>query len=156
MSTVIAVLHVVCAVFIVGPMAILPMTAMRSIRAGEGSQVVALSKSTRLFSLLSLLVIVFGFGAMGMSEFNISFGATWIWLSILLYVVALGLALFLIVPVMQRTGEALRATAIPGTQPDTASPGVAVPQSGYAAIAAGSGITTLCLLVIVILMVWKP
>lgn len=34
MNTVIAVLHGACAVFIVGPWAILPMTAMRAIRAG--------------------------------------------------------------------------------------------------------------------------
>lgn len=137
-------------------MAILPMTAMRSIRAGDGHQVVALSKSTRLFSLLSLIVIVFGFGAMGMSKFNISFGATWIWLSIVLYVIALGVALFLVVPVMRRTGEALTVTATSGTQSNTASPGAAAPKNSYGAIAAGTAIATLCLLVVIILMVWKP
>ena len=39
METLFAVLHVVSAVFIVGPMAILPMTAMRALRAGNAGQV---------------------------------------------------------------------------------------------------------------------
>ena len=56
METLFATLHVVAAVFIVGPLAILPMTAMRAIRAGQGQQVDVLARSTFLLSLLSLLV----------------------------------------------------------------------------------------------------
>ncbi|MDN2783585.1 hypothetical protein PAI99_08730, partial [Campylobacter jejuni] len=64
METLFAVLHVVSAVFIVGPMAILPMTAMRAVRAGNAEQGQVLAKSTNLISLLSLLVVFFGFGVM--------------------------------------------------------------------------------------------
>lgn len=143
MNTVLGILHVVCAVFIVGPMAILPMTAMRSVRAGEAGQVASLAKSTNLFSLLSLLVIIFGFGVMGMSDpkYHISFASTWIWLSIVLYVIALALSLFLVVPTMRKASADLKDGAAKG---------------GYGAIAAGSGIAALCLLVVVVLMVWKP
>jgi len=143
MDTVLTILHVVAAVFIVGPMAILPMTAMRAVRAGEATQVKSLAKSTNLFSLLSLLVIIFGFGVMGMTDpkYHVTFASTWIWLSIVLYVIALGLSLFLVVPTMRKAG---------------ADPAAGTPASSYGAIAAGSGVATLCLLAVVVLMVWKP
>jgi uncharacterized membrane protein len=143
MDTVLNILHVVCAVFIVGPMAILPMTAMRAVRAGEAGQVKTLAKSTNIFSWLSLLVIVFGFGVMGMSDpkYHVTIASTWIWLSIVLYVIALGLSLFLVVPTMRKASAEITA----GTA-----------AKNYAPIAAGSGIASLCLLAVVVLMVWKP
>lgn len=142
METLFAVLHVVSAVFIVGPMAILPMTAMRAIRAGDARQVETLAKSTNLLSLLSLLVALFGFGLMGMADpkLHLSITTPWILSSIVLYVVALAVTLFLVVPTMRRAAEALRE----GTA------------SRYPQLAAGSGVASLLLLVVVILMVWKP
>lgn len=67
METVLNVLHVLAAVFIIGPMAILPMTAMRAIRGGDGAQVRSLAQSTNVLSLASLIVIIFGFGVMSLS-----------------------------------------------------------------------------------------
>jgi uncharacterized membrane protein len=142
MDTLFSVLHVVSAVFIVGPMAILPMTAMRAVRAGNADQVGVLAKSTNLTALLSLLVIVFGFGAMSLADekYHLSITTPWILWSLILYAVALGLTLFLVVPTMRRAAEALRE----GTA------------SRYPAIAAGSGVATLLLVAVVVLMVWKP
>ncbi|WP_022884863.1 DUF2269 family protein [Glaciibacter superstes] len=148
MDIVFNVLHVVAAVFIIGPMAILPMTAMRAVRAGNGAQVATLAKSTYLFSLLSLVVAVLGFGVMGMApdEYNLSFTTPWILWSVILYVVALGLSLFLVVPTMRKAAEALKGNG-----------GLASKESGrYPAIAAGSGVVSLLLLAVVVLMVWKP
>lgn len=148
METLFAVLHVVSAVFIVGPMAILPMTAMRAVRAGNASQVAVLAKSTNLISLLSLLVVFFGFGVMGLADkkYDLSIVTPWILWSIVLYVIALGLTLFLVVPTMRRAAEALQAA-------DTAQSGEA---TKYPAIAAGSGVASLLLVAVVVLMVWKP
>lgn len=148
METLFAVLHVVSAVFIVGPMAILPMTAMRAVRAGNGGQVAVLAKSTNLISLLSLLVVFFGFGVMGLADkkYDLSIVTPWILWSIVLYVIALGLTLFLVVPTMRRAAEALQAA-------DTAQGGEALT---YPAIAAGSGVASLLLVAVVVLMVWKP
>lgn len=142
METLFAVLHVVAAVFIVGPMAILPMTAMRAVRAGNAGQVEVLAKSTNLTSLLSLLVVVFGFGVMGLADkkYDLSITTPWILWSIILYAIALGLNLFLVVPTMRTAAGALRD----GTA------------SKYPAIAAGSGAATLLLVAVVVLMVWKP
>jgi uncharacterized membrane protein len=148
MENLMNILHVVSAVFIVGPMAILPMTAMRAIRAGNGVQVAGLAKSTNLLSLLSLIVVVFGFGAMSMADerFNLSVTTPWILWSIILYAVALGLSLFLVVPTMRRAAEALQGSG--STAP--AAP------NRYPAIAAGSGTASLLLVIVVVLMVWKP
>jgi uncharacterized membrane protein len=142
METLFAVLHVVAAVFIVGPMAILPMTAMRAVRAGDARQVETLAKSTNLISLLSLIVVFFGFAVMGTADpkYHLSIVTPWILWSLILYVVALALTLFLVVPTMRRAAEALRDGSA----------------SKYPAIAAGSGVASLLLVIVVVLMVWKP
>src|SRR5919112_2298048 len=109
MDTVLNVLHVVTAVFLVGPMAILPMTAMRAVRAGEWSMVATLARSTRVFSLLSLLVAVLGFGVVGTADerFDLSVTTPWVLTSIVLYLVALGLSLAIVVPSMTKAAAAL-------------------------------------------------
>jgi uncharacterized membrane protein len=142
METVFVVLHVVTAVFIVGPMAILPMTAMRAVRAENADQVTVLAQSTNLTSLLSLVVVLFGFGAMGLADekYNLSIVTPWILWSIVLYTIALGLTLFLVVPTMRRAGDAIRGGEA----------------SKYPAIAAGSGVASLLLVAVAVLMVWKP
>ena len=146
MDTLLNVLHVVTAVFLVGPMAILPMTAMRAVRAGEWSMVATLARSTRVFSLLSLLVAVLGFGVVGTADerFDLSVTTPWVRTSIVLYLVALALSLALVVPSMttaaarleEGRGDAARAL--------------------YGRISAGSGIVSLLLVAVTVLMVWKP
>ncbi len=146
MNTVLTVLHVVAAVFLVGPMAILPMTALRALRAGEWSMVSTLAVSTRVFSLASLLVAVLGFGVVGTADkrFDLSVTTSWVLTSIILYVIALALSLAVVVPAMKRAageleggrGEAARAL--------------------YGRIAAGSGVVSLLLVAVTVLMVWKP
>ena len=146
MDTVLTVLHVVAAVFLVGPMAILPMTALRALRAGEWSMVSTLAVSTRVFSLASLLVAVLGFGVVGTADkrFDLSVTTSWVLTSIILYVSALALSLAVVVPAMKRAageleggrGEAARAL--------------------YGRIAAGSGVVSLLLVAVTVLMVWKP
>ena len=139
-------LHVVTAVFIVGPMAILPMTAMRSIRAGQAGQVATIAKSVNIFTLLSIVVTIFGFGALGLKEADDTwtFASTWVWLSLVLYVVALAINLFLVVPSLRSAAKAL------------AEGPASVRAASYPQIAAGSGVASLLLVLVVVLMVWKP
>lgn len=148
MHTVMNVLHVLTAVFIVGPMAVLPMTAMRSLRAGDPDRVATLGRSTMLLSLLSLLVVIFGFGLLGVSDpaYGLSVGTTWVWLSLLLYAVALALNLGVVVPTLRSSASRLR-------EPEAAGSGIA---TAYQRVASSSGTASLLLLVVVILMVWKP
>jgi len=146
MDTVLTVLHVVAAVFLVGPMAILPMTALRALRAGEWSMVSTLAVSTRVFSLASLLVAVLGFGVVGTADkrFDLSVTTSWVLTSIILYVIALALSLAVVVPSMKRAAGELE-----GGRGEAA-------RSLYGRIAAGSGVVSLLLVAVTVLMVWKP
>lgn len=147
MEITLSVLHVVTAVFIIGPMAILPMTGMRAMRAGDGGQVATLAKSTFVISLLSLLVVVFGFGVMGMSDPKdaLSMGTPWILWSIILYLVALALSLGVVVPALRKASAELLAGGSGAAKP-----------AGYSRVAMSSGLGALLLVAVVVLMVWKP
>ena len=149
MEPLLSTLHVVSGVFIVGPMAILPMSAMRSIRAGDAGQVAALAKSTNIFTLLSLLVVLFGFGALDFRD-NAPFASTWVWLSIVLYAAALAVSLFLVIPAMKSTSELLAEQSASGSRVAGAK------VAGYSRVAMGSGIASLLLVAVVVLMVLKP
>lgn len=149
MYTVMNILHVLAAVFIVGPMVILPMTGMRAIKAGQGGQVAVLAKSTFLFTLLSLLAVLFGFALVGLAEYDISVTTPWILISIVLYLIALGLNLAVVVPAMR--GAARRLSTETGATTADHTPG-----NEYALVAMGSGISSILLVVVVILMVWRP
>lgn len=148
MEILFSVLHVVTAVFLIGPMAILPMTAMRALRAKSGEQVASLAKSTSTFSVLSLIVVFFGFGIMGMSSGALSITTPWILISILVYGIALMLNLFVVVPAMNRAAEELPAGG--GMTHSGGKP------AAYGRIAATSGMSAVLLLLVVVLMVWKP
>ena len=146
MDTVLTALHVVAAVFIIGPMAILPMSALRAVRAGNAPVVELLGTSTRIFSLASLLVAVLGFallGVLGKTE-DVSVASGWVLTSIVLYVVALALSLLVVVPSLQKAATALTASGPTGAQPL------------YGRIAASSGIVALLLVCVTVLMAWRP
>ncbi|TFC93093.1 MULTISPECIES: DUF2269 family protein [Cryobacterium] len=149
MEPLLSTLHIVTGVFIVGPMAIMPMSAMRSMRAGEAGQVASIAKSTNIFTLLSLLVALLGFGALGFRD-NVSFASTWIWLSIVLYAASVAVSLFVVIPAMKSVSEILAEQSAGGTR----VAGVKV--AGYSRVAMGSGIASLLLVVVVVLMVLKP
>lgn len=149
MDTLITILHVGTAVFIVGPMAIIPMTGLRALRTGTAAQVKTLATSTMLFTWLSLATFVFGFGAMSMADkkYDLSFTTPWILWSAILYVVAFVLNAFVVVPQMRKASDAMAALPEGAAQEKPA---------GYGAIAASNGIASLLLVVVVILMIWKP
>jgi uncharacterized membrane protein len=149
---------VAAAVFIVGPMAILPMTALRAIRAGSPGQVRTLARSTNIFSLLSLIVVFFGFGAMGLSDpkYHTTIASTWIWLSIVFYVVALALTLFVVVPAMRRAADNLEGEEAVEVEDPSAVGEAPEKAAGYGIISGTSGVASLFLLAVVVLMVWKP
>ncbi|CAN5275470.1 hypothetical protein BH09ACT3_BH09ACT3_15000 [soil metagenome] len=145
METVFAILHVVGAVFIVGPLAILPMTGLRAVRAGQANQVATLAKSISITAYLSVLVIVFGFGLMGVADpkYNLSLTTSWIWMSLVAWAIAVVATLVLVVPSLRKAAAGLAS-------------GGTVDSSSYPRIAAGSGVTALLLVLAVVLMVWKP
>ena len=143
METLLNVLHVLTAVFVVGPMAVLPMTAMRSLRAGHPEQVSSLARSTVVFSIGSVVVALLGFALLGMTgdEHDTSVSTPWVLWSVIAYLVALGLTLFVVAPAMRAAAADVRSGRT---------------SASYGKIAAPSGVASLLLAVVVVLMVWKP
>lgn len=139
--------HVLTTVFLIGPMAILPMIGLRSLRAGDSASVARSARSTLIFSVASLLALLFGFAVQGMStwEKKPSLDDPWIFLSIIFYFVALALSLVAIVPAMRSAAERLADTSETGIRPNE-----------YRRIAIASGLVTLLLVAVVVLMVVKP
>jgi len=146
MDTVLTALHVVAAVFVIGPMAVLPMTAMRAVRAGSGAVVEVLARATRVFTLASLVVALLGFAVLGSiaKSDKVSVTTGWVLTSIVLYLVALGVSLFVVVPSLESAGAAL------------ATGGADAAKAVYGRIAASSGIVALLLVAVTVLMVWRP
>lgn len=149
MSDLLVTLHVVAAVFIVGPMAALPMLGLSSVRARHAATLKRLATSTNLFSLLSLVVFILGFGALAVSDpkDNFTVLTPWVLGSIILYLGAVSLSLFVTVPVMR--SEAVRI------QNDSSASNEQRSRS-YGTIAGSSGFSAIALVAVVVLMVWKP
>jgi len=143
METIFAVLHVTAAIFIIGPMTILPMTGLRAIRVGNASQVSSLARSTALLGWLSLIVSILGFGLVAFvdPEENLTYSTPWVLASIILYAAALSITLSAVAPLLKRAGARLAA----GT-----------PSIEYGRIAALSGLVAVLLVAVTVLMVWRP
>ncbi|WP_458040406.1 MULTISPECIES: DUF2269 family protein [Bacteria] len=139
MDLLFSILHVATAVFIIGPIAIMPMTALRALRTGDNARATASAKSLRLLTYLSFLVIVTGFGVMGMADpkYDLSITTPWVLGSLILYVIAVALTLGIVIPTYLH-------------------PERREPKQRYTRVAVSSGIAAICLVSVVVLMVWKP
>jgi uncharacterized membrane protein len=141
-------LHVIFAVFIIGPMALLPHTGLRALRNHDAKQVRTLARSVAIFSWASLIVFVLGFAALGAG--HISFAQLWVWLSVVLYAGAFVLSVFVVAPNLNRGAE-----EIEGAAPAVEGEKLRRP-AAYSAVAATAGVTTILLIVVVILMAFRP
>ena len=139
MDLLFGILHVATAVFIIGPIAIIPMTGLRALRTGAAARATASAKSVLLLTYLSVLVVVTGFGVMGMADpkYDLSITTPWVLGSLILYVIAVALTLGIVIPTYLH-------------------PERREPKQRYIRAAASSGIATISLVAIVVLMVWKP
>jgi hypothetical protein len=139
--------HVLAAVFAIGPLVHAATTAGRGIRQADGPAIASSSRLLKVYSYASVVVIVFGFALMSTtSDFthkrSAEFSETWIWLSLVLWAVALALVFAVLVPGLQ-SAAALVAEA----QPASAIVG---------RVAAAGGIVGLIFAGIVFLMVYRP
>ncbi|MFN2560629.1 MAG: DUF2269 family protein [Jatrophihabitans sp.] len=137
--------HLVLAVFAIGPLVHAATTAARGIRQGDGAATASSSRVLRIYSYVSVLVVLAGGALMSQKEDGEKVGEiddTWIWLSILLWAVAVGLVLGVVVPTLDKATKGIREQAS------------VVTLTGR--VAAAGGIVALIMLVIVVLMVYRP
>jgi hypothetical protein len=137
-------LHLIAAVFAIGPLVHAATTASRGLRQGDAAAVATSSRMTRIYAYASVLVVIFGFGLMSSKsprthQTVADFGDVWIWLSLLLWLVAAALALFVVAPALDKaTADASSAPSLVGR------------------VAASGGVIAILFLVIVVLMVYRP
>jgi hypothetical protein len=147
MFKVVLALHLLFAVFAIGPLVHAATTASRGVRRADAPATVASARMLRIYAGASVLVIIAGFALMSSkSDFTHKTTAhiseTWIWLSLVLWAVAIGLVLAVLVPGLQQA-----ATLIASSEPAAAL---------TARIAAAGGVVGLIFAVIVFLMVYQP
>ncbi len=140
-------LHLLFAVFAIGPLVHAATTAGRGVRTRDAAATAAAARMLRIYSYASVLVVILGFALMSTksprTHQNVAeFSDTWIWLSLLLWAVAVALVLAVLVP-------ALQAATVAFGQPEPATP-------SSARIAASGGIVAVLFAVIIFLMVYRP
>jgi hypothetical protein len=147
MFKIVLALHLLTAVFAIGPLVYAATTASRGVRQGDAAAVAASARTLRLYSYASVLVVIFGFILMSStSDFThkrtADFSELWIWLSLLLWAASIGLVFAMLVPGLRRAGELI---------------GRAEPVSALTGrVAAAGGLVGLIFAAIVFLMVYRP
>jgi hypothetical protein len=138
-------LHLLFAVFAIGPLVHAATTAARGVRKGDGVATAGSARMLRIYGYASVLVVIVGMGLMSAKEDGQKVGEisdVWIWLSLVLWVVALGLILGVIVPALNTATERI------------AKEDSVVALTGR--VAAAGGIVGLIFAAIVFVMVYKP
>jgi len=105
-------LHLVFAVFAVGPLVHAATTAGRGVRTGDGKATASASRMLRVYAYASVLVVLAGFALMSQKVYGHKVGEfsdTYIWLSLVLWVVAVGLVVALIVPTLDKATKQIEA-----------------------------------------------
>lgn len=140
MNALAQVLHVVGAVFVVGPMVVVPMLALAAIRRAQAEPLRGLAGAAIGFGAGAVVVGFLGFAVMATgSNEDWSFGTPWILTSVLLFAVGIVVHFSAVVPLLRRASR----------DPSTAI-------RWYAPLVTTSGIVGVLMLAVVLLMVAQP
>ena len=140
-------LHLLTAIFAVGPLVHAATTASRGLRTGDAGATASAARTVKLYSFVSAAVVLFGFGVMSADDPYgpgkvADIGDPYIWISLLLWLAAVALALVVVVPTLQQaTGRLTEGVAVDALT---------------ARVAAAGGTIGLVFAAIVFLMVYKP
>ncbi len=138
-------LHLLTAIFAIGPLAHAATTAARGLRTADASATATAARTITIYTYASLLVVLFGFGLMSAEkrgEKVAEISEPYIWVSTLLWVIAVSLALAVLVPALQQaTAKIAAGEAVDALKAKVAAPG---------------GVIGLIFAGIVFLMVYKP
>lgn len=137
-------LHLLTVAFVVGPSAVSAMASARHARTGQAQALREASRTTRSYSLATLLTVLLGTAMVGLTDIGDQWemGQLWISASYALWIVALALLLGLVVPMQRKAASAIEEG------------GDGSPFAGR--IAAGAGLASLAWTAIIVLMVAKP
>ena len=141
-------LHLLAAIFAVGPLVGAATTASRALRTPDAAAATSAARMIRIYSYVSVVVVILGMGLMSQkapwdsSEEVAKIGDTWIWLSLLLWVAAMAVSLALLAPSLTKAAAEIGSGRGVGTLTGR--------------VAAAGGTIGLLYAVIVVLMVYQP
>ena len=136
-------LHLLTVAFVVGPAAVAASLSGRHARAGRADALRDAMRTTRLYTLATVLTVLLGSAMVGFGETgDWSFDQAWISASYALWLVGTVLLLAVVVPAQGRAVEAIE--------------GGGSGASSAGRIAAGAGLASLAWAAVVVLMVYKP
>jgi hypothetical protein len=138
-------LHLLFAIFAIGPLVHAATTAARGVRQRDAKATAYTARMARIYAYVSVLVVVFGFGLMASKQDGqqvAKVSETWIWLSALLWLIAVALVLAVVVPTLDK------ATSLISKQES--------PASLTGRVAAAGSVVGIVFTVIVFLMVYQP
>jgi hypothetical protein len=101
-------LHLLTAVFAIGPLVWAAKTAGRGVRRGDVAEIASASRVLKWYSIASVLVVIFGFAVMsakppfGNAKHTAEFSDTYIWLSLVLWIAAVGVAHGALLPQLEK------------------------------------------------------
>jgi hypothetical protein len=106
--------------------------------------------SMKVAEIFIYLTAVFGLGLVGLSDKQWKFSQTWIWLALVVYIVGLGISHGLLMPRVKKLIALMREVV--GGSPTAAADATKLePQIGGISMA-----LNLVLVVVLVLMIWKP
>lgn len=141
-------LHLVFAVFAIGPLVHAATTAGRGVRHGDGAATSSAARMLRVYSYTSVLVVIVGMGLMSVDDPDSKgqkvgeISQLWIWLSLVLWAAAIALVLAVIVPTLTKATAQIKSEQS------------VVTLTGR--VAAAGSIVGLIFAVIIVLMVYRP
>lgn len=140
-------LHLLFAVFTIGPLVHAATTAGRTVRRGDRPGAMAAARMLRLYGNVSVLVILAGFAALSVmpaegDEPKAAFSDTWVWLSLVLWLVAVALVLAVLVPALEQAGRLFERGEMA--------------EELRGRVAAAGGAVGLIFAVVIFLMVYRP
>lgn len=134
-------LHVIAAVFLLGPVAAAGPSSARAVHAHDAGGIRIAQRTLRIYGWASLAVLVLGLSLVR-RQWDVAFGDTWVWVSIALFVVATAMVVGLALPAQQDALSDL----------DTG----ADPTRHLGKIMGGIGVASLAYVAIAVLMIYKP
>lgn len=141
-------LHLLFAIFAIGPLVHAATTAGRGVRTGDGAATASSARMLKIYSYASVLVVIAGMALMSLDDPDDKtrkigeFSQTWIWLSVVLWLVAIAIVLAVIVPILNKATTLIQQQGSVVTL--------------TARVAASGGVVGLIFAVIVFLMVYQP
>ncbi len=139
-------LHIITAIFVIGPLAVATMTAPRLVRGGDAALVALRGtlRATRSYSIASIIVVGLGFSIVTKGPYGTGRSVTdsWILYSLVLWAIAALVTFFVV-------GGSIKRAITEIEQGRDA-------RRLIGPIAGAGGIASLCWIAIVVLMVVKP